>query len=50
MHVADDYDGERPEDDLRAFAAGRDVAEPFVGLMTATWTQYARAATSRGTG
>jgi adenosylcobinamide hydrolase len=42
MHVADDYDGERPEDDLRAFARGRHVRDPFVGLMTATWTQYAR--------
>jgi adenosylcobinamide hydrolase len=45
MHVADDYDGGRPEGDLRAFAQGRDVRELFVGLMTATWTQYARVAT-----
>jgi adenosylcobinamide hydrolase len=45
MHVADDYDGTDPGADLRAFAALRDAREPFVGLMTATWTQYARIAT-----
>ena len=44
MHVADDYDGARPDDDLRAFAASRGIHGPFVGLMTATWTEFARAA------
>jgi iron complex transport system ATP-binding protein len=49
MHVPDDYDGERPDEDLRAYAAQRGVSEPFVGLMTATWTEYARVAVqSRG--
>jgi adenosylcobinamide hydrolase len=42
MHVADDYDGAHPEDDLHAFAAQRGVHEPFVGLMTAAWTEHAR--------
>ncbi len=45
VHVADDYDGTDPGADLRAFAALRGVGESFVGLMTATLTQYARVAT-----
>jgi adenosylcobinamide hydrolase len=43
-HVGDQYDGERPEDDLAATAAELGVAGPFVGLMTAAYTQYARCA------
>jgi adenosylcobinamide hydrolase len=43
MHVADDYDGAHPDEDLRSFATALGVREPFVGLMTATWTEYARA-------
>ena len=50
MHVADDYDGARPDDDLRAFAASRGVLDPFVGLMTATWTEFARAAVRSSNG
>jgi adenosylcobinamide amidohydrolase len=41
VHVRDDYDGDRPEDDLTAFAARRRVAGDFIGLMTAAETQYA---------
>jgi adenosylcobinamide hydrolase len=50
MHVADDYDGSRPEDDLVAFAARRGVGEPFVGLMTAAETEHARVAVAAGDG
>jgi iron complex transport system ATP-binding protein len=50
MHVADDYDGARPDDDLRVFAASRGVSDPFVGLMTATWTEFARAAVRSSNG
>ena len=44
MHVDDKYDGERPEEDLAAVAAELGVAEPFVGLMTAAHTEFARCA------
>ena len=44
VHVDDKYDGERPEEDLAAAAAELGVAEPFVGLMTAAYTEYARCA------
>ena len=44
LHVDDKYDGERPEEDLAATAAELGVAEPFVGLMTAASTEYARCA------
>ncbi|HEY5168828.1 MAG TPA: adenosylcobinamide amidohydrolase, partial [Thermoleophilia bacterium] len=44
MHVDDKYDGERPEEDLAAVAAELGVAEPFVGLMTAASTEFARCA------
>jgi iron complex transport system ATP-binding protein len=49
VHVDDDYAGERPEEDLVAAAADLGIVEPFVGLMTAAYTEYARwAAESAG--
>ncbi len=42
VHVDDGYDGERPEEDLVAVAAGLGVRGPFVGLMTAAYTESAR--------
>jgi adenosylcobinamide hydrolase len=42
MHVDRDYDCHDPEADLRAFARSLGVVEPFVGLMTAAWTDEAR--------
>jgi adenosylcobinamide hydrolase len=45
VHVSDQYDGERPEDDLAAAAAELGVREAFVGLMTAASTEHARCAT-----
>jgi iron complex transport system ATP-binding protein len=44
VHVDDQYDGERPDDDLAVIAAKLGVAEPFVGLMTAAYTEFARCA------
>jgi adenosylcobinamide hydrolase len=44
VHVDDQYDGERPQEDLAVVASELDVAEPFVGLMTAAYTEYARCA------
>jgi adenosylcobinamide hydrolase len=44
VHVDDKYDGERPDEDLAAVAAGLGVDGPFVGLMTAAYTQFARCA------
>lgn len=44
VHVDDQYDGERPDEDLAAVAAELGLREPFVGLMTATNTEYARCA------
>jgi iron complex transport system ATP-binding protein len=44
LHVDDQYDGELPEDDLAAVAAELGVREPFVGLMTAAYTEHARCA------
>jgi len=41
MHVPGGYQGARPADDLRAFAAGLGIHEPFVGLMTAASTHEA---------
>ncbi len=41
MRVPGGYRGTRPADDLRAFAAGLGIDEPFVGLMTAAWTHEA---------
>ena len=50
MHVADGYRGERPAEDLRAFARRLGVVEPFVGLMTAAGTQDARPITETAEG
>jgi iron complex transport system ATP-binding protein len=47
VHVDDQYDGERPDEDLAAVAAELGVGEPFVGLMTAAYTQFARCAVER---
>jgi iron complex transport system ATP-binding protein len=47
VHVHNDYDGDRPADDLAAFAAARGVRGGFVGLMTAAETQYACAETAQ---
>ena len=44
VHVDDKYDGERPEEDLAAVAAELGAEAPFVGLMTAAYTQFARCA------
>ena len=44
VHVDDKYDGERPEEDLAATAAELGVTGPFVGLMTAAYTEFARCA------
>ena len=44
VHVDDQYDGERPDEDLAVVAAELGVAEPFVGLMTAAYTEFARCA------
>jgi len=47
VHVDDQYDGERPDEDLAAVAAEHGIREPFVGLMTAAYTQFARCAVER---
>lgn len=44
VHVDDRYDGERPAEDLAAVGADLGVGEPFVGLMTAAYTEFARCA------
>ena len=44
MHVDDMPPGTSPEDELAAYAARLGVGEPFVGVMTAAKTQYARVA------
>lgn len=44
LHVDDRYDGERPEEDLTAAAAELGIRDPFVGVMTAAYTEYARCA------
>ncbi len=44
VHVDDQYDGERPDEDLAGAAAELGVTEPFVGLMTAACTEFARCA------
>jgi adenosylcobinamide hydrolase len=44
MHVDDVSPDSSPEADLAAFAASVGVDEPFVGLMTAAKTEYARLA------
>jgi adenosylcobinamide amidohydrolase len=50
MHVDRAYDGERPGDDLRRFAGGLGIHEPFVGLMTAAWTREAMVLTESADG
>ena len=47
VHVDDQYDGERPDEDLAAVAAELGIRGPFVGLMTAAYTQFARCAVER---
>ena len=44
VHVDDRYDGGRPDEDLAGAAAELGVTEPFVGLMTAASTEFARCA------
>lgn len=44
MHVDDMPPGTSPEDELAAYAARLGIDEPFVGVMTAAKTQYARVA------
>jgi adenosylcobinamide hydrolase len=44
MHVDDMPPGTSPEDELAAYAARLGIDEPFVGVMTAAETQYARVA------
>ncbi|MBI4013590.1 MAG: adenosylcobinamide amidohydrolase [Candidatus Rokubacteria bacterium] len=44
MHVAAGYRGERPAEDLEAFAGHLGIREPFVGLMTAARTHEAAVA------
>jgi adenosylcobinamide amidohydrolase len=41
VHVDKDYDGDRPEDELAAYAARHGAAAGAVGLMTAAETQFA---------
>jgi iron complex transport system ATP-binding protein len=50
MHVDDRYDGGDPEHDLDAFAASLGVGSPFVGLMTAAYTEHARVAVETDAG
>jgi adenosylcobinamide amidohydrolase len=50
MRVPDGYRGERPRDDLIAFARGLGIAGPFVGLMTAAPTEAATTATEAADG
>lgn len=47
MHVPKGYAAPDPGADLRAFAESRGIAEPFVGLMTAAWTEKAALVTER---
>ena len=41
MHVVKGYNGSNPENDLHTFARECGIAESFIGLMTAAWTQNA---------
>jgi adenosylcobinamide hydrolase len=47
VHVDDKYDGERPDEDLAAVAAELGAERPFVGLMTAAYTEFARCAVEK---
>jgi adenosylcobinamide amidohydrolase len=42
MHVERGYDSPDPAADLRAFGRRLGIVEPFVGLLTAAWTDEAR--------
>ena len=44
MHVPRDYQSDDPAADLRAFARRVGIPGPFVGLMTAAWTERATVA------
>jgi len=44
LHVHRDYANRSPHDDLAAFARALEIAEPFVGLMTAAKTERAQVA------
>ncbi len=46
VHVDDRYDG-RPDEDLAALARELEVDAPFVGLLTAAFTEYARCAVEK---
>lgn len=50
MHVDDAYDGSNPRDDLTVFATHLGIDEPFAGLMTAAYTQYATVASESAAG
>ncbi len=45
MHVPKGYSTPDPGVDLRAFAKCRGIVEPFVGMMTAAWTEKAAVVT-----
>jgi len=47
MHVPKGYSKSDPAGDLEAFARRLGIMEPFVGLMTAAWTQNAKLAVAR---
>ena len=50
VHVDDQYDGKQPEDDLAVVAADLGIVGPFVGLMTAAYTEFARSAVESSAG
>ena len=50
MHVDRGYDSRDPAADLCAFAGRLGIDEPFVGLMTAAWTDQARSAWAEADG
>ncbi|HLC41229.1 MAG TPA: adenosylcobinamide amidohydrolase [Methylomirabilota bacterium] len=50
VHVPKGYAGHDPASDLVAFARARGIIEPFVGLLTAAWTQEAKVNLERADG
>jgi adenosylcobinamide amidohydrolase len=50
MHVPRGYEGRAPAEDLAAFGRRLGLREPFVGLMTAAWTERAAVAAERADG
>jgi adenosylcobinamide amidohydrolase len=50
MHVPRGYASDEPAGDLRVFARGLGIVEPFVGLMTAAFTHEARIASEEADG